>query len=118
MMATATAFCGRCGEREDLCACFRAQDVADRVRKEMRAAVDTLESRDGEKSPGLAAGLSLLIPGLGQLYNGEMLKAGLFLVGWILVIPWALAVMDAYYSARLKNVEARLKKFTVRGVEG
>lgn len=60
-------------------------------------------------SPGLAAVLSFLIPGLGQAYNGEVGKAVLFFLGWILVIPWALAVMDAYYSARIKNLENRAR---------
>ena len=32
----------------------------------------------------------------------------LFLIGWVLVIPWILAVADAYYTARIKNLELTL----------
>ncbi len=35
------------------------------------------------KNPGLAAVLSFLIPGLGQIYNGDFLR-GLF---WLIVTP-------------------------------
>ncbi len=35
------------------------------------------------KDPGLAAVLSLLVPGIGQFYNGEFLR-GLF---WLIVTP-------------------------------
>ena len=35
------------------------------------------------KDPGLAAVLSLIIPGMGQIYNGEFLRA-LF---WLIVTP-------------------------------
>ncbi len=32
------------------------------------------------KNPGIAAVLSFFYPGLGQLYNGQFLKAGVFMV--------------------------------------
>jgi TM2 domain-containing membrane protein YozV len=35
------------------------------------------------KDPGLAAVLSLLVPGIGQFYNGEFLR-GLF---WLIITP-------------------------------
>ena len=63
----------------------------------------------GSGSPALAAVLSLLLPGLGQAYNGQVLKGALFLVACWLVIPWALAVMDAYYVARINNLELGLQ---------
>jgi len=65
------------------------------------------------KNPGLAAVLSFLIPGLGQIYNGEIGK-GFLIVGanvlsWILTvvfvgfillpIVWGYAVYDAYKTA-------------------
>lgn len=47
----------------------------------------TVETR-GEKSPLLAFGLSFLIPGLGQYYNGDYVKGaiqtGLYVTGWVL----------------------------------
>jgi|SRR5277367_2408224 len=88
---TITTFCNECGSREDLCACPRTGEPE-------------------PKSPVVAALLSLLIPGLGQLYNGEVVKAIVFLVGWLTIIAWPLAVMEAYYSARVSNLETRLRR--------
>ena len=65
------------------------------------------------KSPGVAAVLSALLPGLGQIYNGDFLR-GVF---WLIVTPgmwigtggffgWVchvLAAMTAYSRARKKN---------------
>lgn len=72
------------------------------------------------KSPGLAAVLSLIIPGLGQIYNGEIGK-GLAMVivsiiMWVLVwllIPflviivlWVYGIYDAYKKAERINADA------------
>ena len=65
------------------------------------------------KDPGVAAVLSLLIPGVGQFYNGDFLR-GLF---WLIVTPgfwigtggffgWVahvIASITAYRRAQLKN---------------
>jgi TM2 domain-containing membrane protein YozV len=65
------------------------------------------------KSPGVAAVLSVLIPGVGQFYNGDFLR-GLF---WLIVTPgmwigtgglfgWVCHVIAAYTAhrrAELKN---------------
>lgn len=65
-----------------------------------------------EKSPGLAAVLSFLIFGLGQLYNGHFGKAVIFFVCGVLgmlafvvpgVIIWILGIVDAYQSAEQIN---------------
>jgi hypothetical protein len=95
MIATAEqlVFCGACGAREDLCECIPSRPAF-----------------VGEKNPITAALLSLLIPGLGQLYNGEGAKALVFFIGWVFIIGWPLAVMEAYYSARVSNLEARLRQ--------
>lgn len=69
------------------------------------------------KSAGLAAVLSALINGLGQIYNGQILKGIIIivvqiingalttiLIGWIpLVIVWVWAVYDAYRGAEKVN---------------
>ncbi len=95
MPATTTiTFCNECGSREDLCEC--------RVR--------TFRPFEHEKNPVVAALLSLLIPGLGQAYNGEMTKALVFFLGWFTIIAWPLAVMEAYYSARVGILENRLRQ--------
>ena len=66
------------------------------------------------KNPGLAAVLSALIPGLGQIYNGDFLR-GIF---WLIVTPglwigsggllgWifhVIAAITAYRRARKKNL--------------
>lgn len=71
------------------------------------------------KNPGVAAVLSFFIPGLGQLYNGQLKKMALFLVldaanilltfvviGYITgFITWIAAIIDAYRSAERINKE-------------
>ena len=68
------------------------------------------------KNPGTAAVLSLLIPGVGQFYNGDFLR-GLF---WLIVTPglwigtggtlgWichVIAAVTAYRRAVIKNQHA------------
>lgn len=63
--------------------------------------------------PGIAAVLSFIIPGLGQIYNGELGKGFSFVAGIVissfltaifigvifLVILWIWAVIDAYKTA-------------------
>ena len=65
------------------------------------------------RSPGTASVLSLIIPGVGQFYNGDFLR-GLF---WLIVTPglwigsggtlgWIchiIAAMTAYHRAAVKN---------------
>ena len=65
------------------------------------------------KNPGMAAVLSLIVPGIGQFYNGDFLR-GIF---WLIVTPgfwigtgglfgWVchvIAAMTAHHRARLKN---------------
>jgi TM2 domain-containing membrane protein YozV len=67
------------------------------------------------KNPGLAAVLSALIPGLGQIYNGDFLRA----IFWLIVTPglwigsggmlgWichVIAAFTAYSRAHKKNRE-------------
>lgn len=69
------------------------------------------------KSAGLAAVLSFFINGLGQIYNGQILKGliiivvqiingalTLILIGWIpLAIIWVWAIYDAYSVANKIN---------------
>ena len=77
----------------------------------------------GEKNPVFAAGLSLLFPGLGQVYNGETGKGVLVLFGvlaglLVMLIPgvavWLFGIYDAWATARRMNAgtvpfrEARL----------
>lgn len=52
------------------------------------------------RSPGLAAILSVVFPGLGQVYNGQFGKAVFFFCTAWLIIPYFIGVADAYLSAR------------------
>lgn len=56
-----------------------------------------------KKSPVLAAALSFLLGGAGQLYNGQPGK-GLFIffTQW-LIIPWIYGIVNAYKTANLIN---------------
>jgi len=64
----------------------------------------------GLKNPLLAAILSI-IPGLGQVYNGQIIKGVIFLIGTligaILIIPgiiiWAYGIYHAYKTAKQMN---------------
>lgn len=69
------------------------------------------------RSPILAAVLSLIIAGLGQIYNGQIGKGVIFivlqlingalttvLIGWILLpIVGLWAIIDAYLTAKHNN---------------
>ena len=70
------------------------------------------------KSPGLALAASFLVPGLGQLINGEIAKGLVFFVAYVvgivavlvlvgfLIVPvvWIWAMVDAYSSAKQWNL--------------
>ncbi len=75
------------------------------------------------KSPGLATLLSILLPGVGQIYNGQTAKAFVFLFGWVGSIygaaqidpmPFAFLIpfvylynlIDAWRGATLINLRA------------
>jgi len=74
-------------------------------------------ARVGTRSPGLAAVLSFLYPGLGQIYNGQIGKAILFIIlgaisiglmfviiGWFIYpIVWIIGMIDAYNVAKRAN---------------
>lgn len=74
-----------------------------------------------EKSPGIAALLSFLIPGAGQIYNGELGKGILLFIlavisgilVWVVVgcltspLIWLIAIVDAYSSAKRINENLR-----------
>ena len=56
-----------------------------------------------KRSPGLAALLSFLLAGLGQIYNGQLGKGLLILfTGW-LILPWIYGIFDAYRTAKRIN---------------
>ncbi|MFA5008465.1 MAG: hypothetical protein WC546_04525 [Candidatus Omnitrophota bacterium] len=66
-----------------------------------------------EHSPALAAILSFIIAGLGQMYNGQVWKGLLIFLTSLLVIPWIVGIFDAYFVAKkINRGEIVLKKKT------
>jgi len=67
---------------------------------------DDLVRSDGTRAtrsrlrPWLAAAASLVLPGSGQLWNGEPRKAIAFLLTCWLIVPWIWSVVDAWRTAR------------------
>ena len=60
-------------------------------------------------SPGIAAVLSVLLPGLGQVYSGRLLAGALWFLAtsisyWAILVPGilvhALCIWSAYHSAK------------------
>jgi TM2 domain-containing membrane protein YozV len=67
------------------------------------------------KEPGVALLLSFFMPGLGQIYNGDVGKGIIFFISfWILVwvfigwIIWIWALVDAHQSATNINMGRRV----------
>ncbi|MEW6742592.1 MAG: hypothetical protein AB1486_07520 [Planctomycetota bacterium] len=100
------AFCGYCGERlvvsgEALQACPACGARFRDARPTRRDAWYPPPASGGRhREPVLAAILSTVLPGSGQVYNGQFFK-GLFVfcTCW-LVIPWLFGILDAYVTAR------------------
>ncbi|MGA9994552.1 MAG: hypothetical protein WBP93_04010 [Pyrinomonadaceae bacterium] len=66
------------------------------------------------KEPAVALLLSMLLPGIGQFYNGDVGKGIGFMIGFFLLIGfgigiifWIWAMIDAYRSATNINLERR-----------
>jgi len=58
-------------------------------------------SRAGRRhSPGLAVICGLLVPGAGQAYNGQILKAFFLLLVSALVLPYLFSLYDAYATGQ------------------
>ena len=67
------------------------------------ATVDPEEGFHQKRSPFLAAFLSLILPGLGQIYNGQRTKGVfIFLTCWLLA-PWLYGIYDAFVTTRRIN---------------
>ncbi len=58
------------------------------------------EATKVKHSPLIAALLSLLIPGAGQIYNGQAKKGIAYLLGFWLIFPWLFGIKDAYANAK------------------
>jgi TM2 domain-containing membrane protein YozV len=60
----------------------------------------TSARRGRRHNPGVAVAAAILIPGAGQAYNGQVLKAWVLLLGSLLIIPWFYSIFDALRTAR------------------
>lgn len=65
--------------------------------------VDRKQGEDAPRiahSPLLAGFLSLILPGMGQVYNGQRDRGIIFALAWLAVLPWVYAVIDAILYAQ------------------
>lgn len=105
-----TKYCSNCGSQIDV----RAEICPECG---VRQAPPKTIKNNQEKNPALAALLSFLIVGLGQIYNGDVRRGVLLLIGaiisailWLVVIGiifsiiiWLYAIYDAYTGAKMIN---------------
>ena len=105
-MAEEATFCSNCGEEIDAKA-----EICPKCGVRVKA------PPAGEKNPGLAAVLSFLIIGLGQIYNGQIGKGIGLIVGMVIsaflfvlligipiyIILWLYSIYDAYNTAKKIN---------------
>lgn len=93
----ATGLCNHCGKN----LCLECQgEFKKEIYCQVCLATKNTAEKKAEHSPALAATLSLIIPGLGQFYNGQVGKGILvFLTSW-LIFPWVIGIIDAYGTAK------------------
>ncbi len=110
MVVITAKFCPNCGseidEKAEIC-------------PKCGVRVKPVSTRTEKKSSGLAAVASFFIPGLGQIYNGQIGKGIMFiiisiifgllmivLIGFILLpLFWIYNIYDAYSTAEKINAE-------------
>jgi TM2 domain-containing membrane protein YozV len=107
-----TKFCSNCGKKID----FKAE-ICPKCGVRVVSAIKHKPASREIKNPGLAAVLSFLITGLGQIYNGQIGKGILMLILMIvfffmiliiigiplLLVLWIYGIYDAYETARKIN---------------
>jgi len=106
----ATVVCNHCGK--SLCPDCFAQIEGQNYCKDCLAIKQGGVKKE-ERSAVLAAILSFVISGLGQIYNGQIGKGLLiFFTSW-LIIPWVIGIIDAYQTAsKINRGEKTFKKRT------
>jgi tetratricopeptide (TPR) repeat protein len=72
--------------------------IDERKRGELSTGTRSPSGSRKRLNPSLACALSMLFPGLGQLYNGEYRKAAGFALLWVLLLPNLYAVFSALLS--------------------
>jgi TM2 domain-containing membrane protein YozV len=78
----------------------------------LAAALLLADTEAANKSPGVALVLSFLICGVGQMYNGQVGKGVLMLIGciflWFIFLGWIIwiwSMVDAYQTAKRMNLK-------------
>jgi TM2 domain-containing membrane protein YozV/RNA polymerase subunit RPABC4/transcription elongation factor Spt4 len=109
---TETKYCANCGEQID-----ENAEICPKCGVRQPGATTSQQPVYQQKNPGIAAVLSALFVGLGQIYNGEILKGIiliiayavsyvliLILIGFITTpLLWIYGVYDAYNTAKKIN---------------
>ena len=95
----AVVLCNRCGK--SICSDCLVMMQGENYCKDCIGAINTGKSQ--ERSPALAAILSFIIGGMGQIYNGQVGKGILILCTSWLIIPWIYGIVDAYKTAKKIN---------------
>lgn len=93
----AVAVCNHCGK--SICPDCQVQVKNENYCKDCVGVVAG-EVKKEEHSPVLAALLSFIIAGLGQIYNGQIGKGLWIFFTWWLIIPWLIGIFDAYKTAK------------------
>ena len=89
--AASTAFCPHCGDRLPK---LKQTAVACPI---CGGDLKPEKARNTARTAGL---LSLVLPGAGQVFNGQFFRGLLiFATSW-LIVPWLFGVIDAYGTAR------------------
>jgi TM2 domain-containing membrane protein YozV len=85
--------------------------VTNNIPNPVHAALLLDVGRAAPKSPGVALLLSFLLMGAGQMYNGEVGKGFLMLIGgiflWLIFLGWIIwiwSMIDAYSTAKEMNL--------------
>ncbi len=103
----AVASCNRCGAR--ICAECRVVIKTQQYCKQCTAEIAA--GATPRQLPALAALLSFLLPGAGQVYNGQTGKGILFFLSAWLIVPWIISMVHAYKTAvRINAGELTAKK--------
>jgi len=105
----AVAVCNHCGK--SVCSDCQVQLKNETYCKDcIRLKLGEGATRQGH-SPVLAACLSFVVGGLGQIYNGQIGKGLLIFFTWWLIIPWLIGIFDAYKTAKaIKEGRLEIKK--------
>ena len=96
----AITVCNHCGK--SICSDCQVQIKGENYCKDC-VSVKMGEVKKEEHSPALAAILSFVIAGLGQIYNGQIGKGLLIFFTCWLIIPWIIGIFDAYKTAKAIN---------------